>query len=206
MPETLETIRLTADVVALSADADGAPHVLLIRRAYDPFAGRWALPGGHVDPGETVENAARRELAEETGVQAEHLTLATYVSAPGRDPRGRYVTAVFVAWLAGLPTAVGADDADRAEWVPLADALAAAERAELAFDHGHILRSVVPPQAVMSLLEDVLEDVQGDREGGEHDITVSAPAGHISATYTPLGSETEVRWSAQVLVTPEVAW
>ena len=70
----------------------------------------------------------------------------------------------------------------------------------------HILRSVVPPRAVMSLLEDVLEDVQGDREGGEHDITVSAPAGHISATYTPAGSETEVRWSAQVLVTPEVAW
>jgi len=206
MPEIMETIRLTADVVAFSADQAGETHVLLVRRRYAPFAGRWALPGGHVDAGEAVEAAARRELTEETGVHTDDLSLATYVSEPGRDPRARYVTAVFTVWLDDMPTAVGGDDADRAEWVPLADALASADRAELAFDHGHILRSVVPPQAVMSLLEDVLEDVQGDREGGEHDITVSAPAGHISATYTPLGSETEVRWSAQVLVTPEVAW
>src|SRR5690606_41287090 len=66
MPD--ETIRLTADVVAIAPDADGLEHVLLIRRRWEPYEGHWALPGGHVDTGEAVRTAAARELAEETGV------------------------------------------------------------------------------------------------------------------------------------------
>src|SRR5690606_39391063 len=63
-----ETIRLTADVVAIAPDADGLEHVLLILRRWDPYEGHWALPGGHVDTGEAVRTAAARELAEETGL------------------------------------------------------------------------------------------------------------------------------------------
>lgn len=63
--ETFETIRYTADVVALTTDG----NVLLIERDWPPHEGSWALPGGHVDPGETSRAAAARELAEETGVQ-----------------------------------------------------------------------------------------------------------------------------------------
>src|SRR5690606_37040052 len=66
MPD--ETIRLTADVVAIAPDADGLEHVLLIRRRWAPYEGHWALPGGHVDTGEAVRTAAARELAEETGL------------------------------------------------------------------------------------------------------------------------------------------
>ena len=66
MTETLETIRYTADVVVTTTDG----HVLLIERGWDPHKGQWALPGGHVDPGETSRAAAARELAEEAGVYA----------------------------------------------------------------------------------------------------------------------------------------
>lgn len=70
--ETFETIRYTADVVVTTTDG----RVLLIERGWDPYAGQWALPGGHVDPGETSRAAAARELAEEAGVYAapEELT------------------------------------------------------------------------------------------------------------------------------------
>ncbi|MFJ1597882.1 NUDIX domain-containing protein [Streptomyces sp. NPDC088261] len=130
--ETFETIRLTADVVLI---ANG--HVLLIERGWDPFEGMWALPGGHVDAGETSLTAAARELAEETGIAvttADLRQVGTF-DAPGRDPRGRYVT---VAYAATLPRPVqpsAGDDAAAARWWPL-DALPV-----LAFDHAAIVRA-----------------------------------------------------------------
>ncbi|MFE2497117.1 NUDIX domain-containing protein [Streptomyces scopuliridis] len=132
--ETFETVRLTADVVLIAGG-----HVLLIERGWDPFEGMWALPGGHVDPGEEVRTAAARELAEETGifVPEESLREVGPFTAVGRDPRGRYVT---VAYTATLPQAVApsaGDDATAARWWPL-DALP-----ELAFDHGDILHAVL---------------------------------------------------------------
>lgn len=97
-----ETIRLTADVVAIAPDATGLEHVLLIRRRWEPFEGHWALPGGHVDTEESVRTAAARELAEETGLDVAEgdLTELGAWHEPGRDPRGRYVT---VAYRADLP-------------------------------------------------------------------------------------------------------
>lgn len=129
-----ETARLTADVVALAA-RDGVPYVLLIRRRWEPFQGLWALPGGHVDLGEHVIDAAGRELTEETGVQAARLDLVGFYSTPGRDPRGRYVTGAYATWLPDMPTPVAADDADAARWVPVPTALADG----LAFDHAQIV-------------------------------------------------------------------
>jgi 8-oxo-dGTP diphosphatase len=136
--DTRETTRLTADMVAF-AERDGVLHVLLIRRGWAPFQGFWALPGGHVDAGERVEQTARRELWEETSIEAGPLTPVGVYTAPGRDPRGRYVTAVFSTQLDDMPTPVAADDADAALWVTVTKVLAG----PLAFDHRQILTDAI---------------------------------------------------------------
>jgi 8-oxo-dGTP diphosphatase len=126
------TPRLTADCVAV--DAKG--RVLLIRRKHPPFAGHYALPGGFVDVGETVEEACRRELMEETGVKAGTLQLIGVYSNPKRDPR--FHTAA-VAYLTRVrsPKAVAGDDAAAAEWID------DWSKAALAFDHALILRDAM---------------------------------------------------------------
>src|SRR4028119_1122426 len=75
--------------------------IVLIRRAGDPFEGQWALPGGFVEVGETVGEAAAREAAEETGLAVELAHLVGVYSDPGRDPRGHNVSVAFLAPVAG---------------------------------------------------------------------------------------------------------
>lgn len=134
MPENLETIRYTADVVVTTTDG----RVLLIERGWPPHKGAWALPGGHVDPGETSLAAAARELAEEAGVyatQAELVQIGVW-DAPDRDPRGRYVTVAYhLEVVSGTPIEAG-DDATNARWWPLS------ALPPLAFDHAAILDAV----------------------------------------------------------------
>ncbi|MFI9186859.1 NUDIX domain-containing protein [Streptomyces goshikiensis] len=129
--ETFESIRLTADVVVATEDG----RILLIERGWDPFKGSWALPGGHVDAGETSRQAAARELAEEAGVLVDPATLRQIGTwdAPGRDPRGRYVTVAYLAVVPADTTALAGDDATKADWWPH-DSLP-----QLAFDHAAIL-------------------------------------------------------------------
>ncbi|MFD4528419.1 NUDIX domain-containing protein [Streptomyces sp. NPDC058470] len=129
---TDETIRYTADVVLLAAG-----HVLLIERGWDPFKGRWALPGGHVDAGETSLAASVRELEEETGitVPAADLRQVGAFDAPGRDPRGRYVSVAYTATLPMPLRPTAGDDATAARWWPLT------ALPDLAFDHADILAS-----------------------------------------------------------------
>jgi 8-oxo-dGTP diphosphatase len=138
---TPETIRYTADVVAIS----GGREVLLIQRAKDPFKGSWALPGGHVDVGETSLEAAVRELAEETGVNvsSELLHLVGVYDAPGRDPRGRYVTAAYTAHFASAVLPTAGDDARLARWWPLADLTSLVNLGLLAFDHVCIINEAL---------------------------------------------------------------
>jgi 8-oxo-dGTP diphosphatase len=123
---------VTVDVLVVTREEPA--RVLLIRRKHEPFAGRWALPGGFVDPGETLEAAARRELAEETGVAAAELEQLHTFGDPGRDPRGWTIT---VAYLARVPPdavrPVAADDAAEVGWFSL-DRLP-----PMAFDHERIL-------------------------------------------------------------------
>ncbi|MEU0660265.1 NUDIX hydrolase [Streptomyces lavendulocolor] len=129
--ETIETIRYTADVVVTTTDG----YVLLIKRGWEPFVGQWALPGGHVDQGETSRAAAARELAEEAGVYAmeEELEPVGTFDRPDRDPRGRYVTVAYrLTVLPGTNVEAG-DDAAAVEWWPLSDL------PPLAFDHGDII-------------------------------------------------------------------
>ncbi len=129
---------VAADVVALVPDGE-ASLVLLVERGNEPYLGMLALPGGFVDPGETAERAARRELAEETGIECfegRFEQLGAYGPAGRRDPRGEILSIAFLA-IADAPLPVqGGDDAVRAEWVPIADAL---RPGRLAFDHERIL-------------------------------------------------------------------
>jgi 8-oxo-dGTP diphosphatase len=125
---------LTADVVVLVGASEDA-RVLLIQRGNPPFAGSWALPGGFVEQGEQVAEAAPRELAEETGlrVDAGALELLGVYDTPGRDPRGWTVSVVYIARVPGESAVAGADDASDARW------FAVEELPELAFDHALIL-------------------------------------------------------------------
>jgi 8-oxo-dGTP diphosphatase len=124
---------VTVDVVVVTRGA--VPRVLLIRRRDEPFAGAWALPGGFVDPGETLADAARRELREETGVADVDLEQLAAFGDPGRDPRGWTVSVAYLARVdAGGAEAVAADDAAEVGWHPLE-----APPAPLAFDHDKVL-------------------------------------------------------------------
>lgn len=112
----------TRPVVAALAVLFRGDQVLLVRRANPPDAGRWGFPGGKVDLGETLEQAAIRELAEETGVAARAERVITAVDAFDHDAQGilrhHYVlVAVLCTWLSGEPLA--GDDALEAGWFPL---------------------------------------------------------------------------------------
>ena len=127
---------LTVDVVALALAAP-VPSLLLVQRANPPFAGSWALPGGFVDEGERVADAAPRELAEETGLRTCALELLGVYDTPGRDPRGWTVSVVYLAKLRDEQAVAGADDANDARWFPV-DSLP-----DLAFDHELIVRDAI---------------------------------------------------------------
>jgi 8-oxo-dGTP diphosphatase len=130
-----EPFAVTVDLAVLTLRA-GALHVLLVERGQEPYAGRWALPGGFLLPEESAERAARRELAEETGladVTGLHLEQLRTYSEPGRDPRMRVVSVAFTALLPDPPEPHAGTDAAEARWVPYDKAQG------LAFDHDRIL-------------------------------------------------------------------
>ncbi|MCA1185767.1 NUDIX hydrolase [Saccharopolyspora sp. 6T] len=132
----------TSDMVLLHQDDDGVVRVLLVQRRWDPYAGRWALPGGHVDPGESHSDAAVRELAEETGVPAEGRDLLVHVGrydTPGRDPRGGVISEAFVARVDEMTDPTAMDDARDAAWRRVDEVL----DEWLAFDHDDILRDAL---------------------------------------------------------------
>lgn len=134
------TVALTTDVVLLAADL-GAAHVLLIQRRWEPYAGRWALPGGYVEDTETCEQGARRELGEETGITAPRLYPAGVYDTPTRDPRGRVVSVAFCGLLPALTPPVAGDDAVAARWVPTAAVRDGRE--QVAFDHADIIAAAL---------------------------------------------------------------
>ncbi|MET8452387.1 NUDIX domain-containing protein [Streptomyces sp. NPDC005209] len=169
-----EPFAVTVDLAVLTLRA-GALHVLLVERGQEPYAGRWALPGGFVLPDESAETAARRELAEETGladVTGLHLEQSRTYSEPGRDPRMRVVSVAFTALLPDAPEPHGGGDAVQARWLPYDSSR------PLAFDHDRILADAhervgaqlestclatafCPPEFTLGELQQVYETVWG---------------------------------------------
>lgn len=124
---------VTVDCVVLGLDADDL-KVLLIQRGVDPFKHAWALPGGFVLPEEELDDAARRELREETGIEEVFLEQLYTFGSPERDPRGRVITVAYYA-LAKLSDfrVKAATDAESVGWYPLH------QLPPLAFDHADII-------------------------------------------------------------------
>ena len=167
-------VSVTTDIVVFSVF--GAKlNVLLIERGREPFIGQWALPGGFIHSDEGLEDCARRELEEETGVSGIYLEQLFSFGAPERDPRGRVIT---VAYLALVPpdrvSPRGGSDARRAEWFGVDDL------PRLAFDHHGIIATgrerliaklgystiafqLLPEEFTLSEVQTVHEIVRGRR-------------------------------------------
>ena len=132
-----QTIQVAVDIVVFTVH-EQTLQVLLIERGIDPFKGRYALPGGFVRAEETLEQAAFRELLEETGTKDVYLEQLYTFGDPHRDPRGRVVT---VAYYALVPTdkspLLAGTDAAAAGWYPVF------ALPPLAFDHGKIVEYAV---------------------------------------------------------------
>lgn len=136
-PRAFPAFAVTVDVVVLTI-RDAALQVLLVVRGQDPFRGRWAIPGGFKRPDETLDQAAARELAEETGVTATpRLRQFGAYGDPGRDPRLNVVTVGYLAVLREVPPPVAGTDAAAAALVAVREVLDG--RRELAFDHARIV-------------------------------------------------------------------
>lgn len=189
---------VAVDLVVLTI-RDHALQALLVERGIDPFAGRWALPGGFVLDDEDPEIAAYRELGEETGVaQGVHLEQLRTYGAPGRDPRGRVVS---VAWLALAPElgeALAGSDARSARWRPVSEV--EGDATALAFDHAGILADGIerarakleysslatafcPPEFTIAQLRSVYEAVWGvELDPRNFHRKVTGSAGFLEAT------------------------
>ena len=173
-PAAFERPSLTADIALLTM-RERALQVLLIRRREEPFLGQWALPGGFVRPGESLEDAARRELAEETGVDEALLEQLRTFGDPGRDPRTWVVTVAYTALVASdaLTLRAGTDAAE-AGWFAVSrlpgalafdhalilDYAIASLRARLDIDLG-VAAALLPRRFTLSEMQDVYEIISG---------------------------------------------
>ena len=127
---------VTADIAVLRLET--LPEILLIQRKDAPFRQLWALPGGFMEMEETLEEAARRELLEETGIRAGELIRFDTYDEPKRDPRGRTITQVFVMiWEEEMGRPKAGSDASTLQWFGLN------ELPKLAFDHKQIVSDVI---------------------------------------------------------------
>jgi 8-oxo-dGTP diphosphatase len=140
-PSRFPAFAVTVDVVILTM-TEGTLQVLLVRRGEAPFQGMWAIPGGFKRPTETLDEAARRELSEETGVDAARLlTQFGAYGDPQRDPRMNVVTVAYVAVHRDVGAVVAGTDAADAALVPVSAVLNG--EIDLAFDHLRIARDAI---------------------------------------------------------------
>jgi 8-oxo-dGTP diphosphatase len=180
-PHAFEPFAVTVDLAVFTLRAERL-HVLLVERGHEPYAGAWALPGGFVLPRESAERAARRELAEETGLSEDtvsglHLEQLRTYSEPDRDPRMRVVSVAYTALVPDPPEPRVGGDAARARWMPYGSRETGAY-GFLAFDHDRILADAhervgakleytclatafCPPEFTLGELRQVYETVWG---------------------------------------------
>ena len=166
-------ISVTVDIVIFTLRENDL-QVLLVKRKHAPFEGRWAIPGGYVNADESLEDAAARELFEETHVEDVHIEQLYTFGGPRRDPRGRVITVAYFA-LVPAPLAVEAgDDAADAQWKSVY------RLPVMAFDHNQILDyalkrlrykleysavgfQLLPPEFTLSDLQQAYEIVLGEQ-------------------------------------------
>lgn len=186
-PADFVPFAVTVDLAVFTVRANTL-HVLLVERGEEPYLGHWALPGGFVRPRESAGQAARRELAEETGLSPDTVAglrpeqLRTY-SDPDRDPRMRIVSVAYTALVPDLPEPRGGGDAAQARWTPYEEGgtdgdVGQLHVGQLAFDHGRILADgrnrigakleytclateFCPPEFTLGELQQVYETVWG---------------------------------------------
>lgn len=123
---------LTADCIVF-ARKELDFRVLLVQRANEPYKGKWAFPGGFMNMDETTEEAARRELKEETGLIVDDISQIGTFDRVDRDPRGRVITVAYFVVIDGIREVKGGDDAAVARWFSIQNL------PELAFDHQEIM-------------------------------------------------------------------
>jgi 8-oxo-dGTP diphosphatase len=127
---------ITVDAIVYVTESE-TTWILLIERRKDPFKNKWALPGGFIDMDETLEEACKRELFEETGLKVEAMTQFKAYDAINRDPRHRTISVVFSVQLNKKAHVEGGDDAALAAWFPIT------ELPELGFDHAQIMKEFI---------------------------------------------------------------
>ncbi len=127
---------LTVDAIVVARNFS-KDMILLILRKFEPFQGKWALPGGFINMEETLLEACQRELYEETGLKGIVLNQFYTFDAIGRDPRHRTISTVFYGRLQETFPAIGSDDAEKADWFPIISLPV------MAFDHADIIRKFV---------------------------------------------------------------
>ena len=127
---------LTVDAIVVARNFS-QDMILLIKRKFEPFEGKWALPGGFIGIEETLIEACRRELCEETGLQGVKLNQFYTFDAVSRDPRHRTISTVFYGNIQRPVDVSGGDDAEKAGWFPIISL------PDMAFDHADIIRKFV---------------------------------------------------------------
>src|SRR6478609_9398603 len=134
MSKYVSKIFVTVDVLVINKITD---EILLIKRLNEPFKDCWALPGGFVDEGEDLEQAARRELFEETNIETDEMNQIGAFGKPNRDPRGHMISVAYQTNLIDNQIVKAKDDAKDVKWFSISDL------PELAFDHLDIIKSIL---------------------------------------------------------------
>lgn len=134
MYKYVSKIFVTVDVLVINKKTE---EILLIKRLNEPFKDCWALPGGFVDENEDLEQAARRELFEETNIETDEMTQIGTFGKPYRDPRGHMISVAYQTNLIESQKVKAKDDAKEVKWFSIKDL------PELAFDHLEIINSIL---------------------------------------------------------------
>jgi 8-oxo-dGTP diphosphatase len=134
MTKYVSKIFVTVDVLVINKKTD---EILLIKRLNEPYKNCWALPGGFVDENEDLDQAARRELFEETNIETNEMIQIGAFGTPNRDPRGHMISVAYQTNLIENQIVKAKDDAKETKWFLINDL------PELAFDHLEIINSIL---------------------------------------------------------------
>lgn len=139
MSSSEQHMKVAVDAVVFGYSKQEGVSVLLIQRKYPPFQNSWAIPGGFVLEHESLEEAVRRELQEETGIRVDYLEQLYTFGNPGRDPRQRIISVAYFALVKSsqFQQLKASTDAEHAKWFGIK------ELPELAFDHQDILKMAI---------------------------------------------------------------